>query len=463
MRVHAPHKVASSLFVLLTAACGGDSTSPPAPSSVRAAASSSVTGTVGSTVAAPSVVVTGKNGAPISGVAVSFAVTAGGGTLGRTSATTDATGTASSGSWTLGTTAGTQSVDATVQGLAAVRFSATATAAAAASLAVSSGDQQQANVGDAVTTAPAVVLKDAYGNVVAGATVTFSVLTGGGAVTGATATTGADGIAHAGGWTLGIATGAQTLRAASGTLTATFTATGKVPTGCTVTNYALGATLALNWDADDCTKTSGRRYDRLQFTTTAQQQVEASVNGANGRQLYLRDTARDLYVGLQPGTAFSPTTQNPMKHKYVLAPGTYQYESIAPDANTTGTYTFSTVTGTKIDCDYIVFASPNVQFTDSVSANSCIGPTGGREQWINLQLKTGMKMRLTLSGADFPAVFLIRDDRLGPASPTLVSKTVAAGATSVIDWTATFDTWHEVIVATLGGYGKYTLKIEQLP
>jgi hypothetical protein len=34
----------------------------------------------------------------------------------------------------------------------------------------------------------------------------------------------------------------------------------------------------------------------------------------------------------------------------------------------------------------------------------------------------------------------------------------------VIEWTATFDTWHEIIVAPKTSVlGRYTLKIEELP
>ena len=69
-------------------------------------------------------------------------------------------------------------------------------------------------------------IADANGNPVAGAQVTFVVASGGGSVTGATQTTGADGIATVGGWTLGTAAGANTLTASStGVATVTFTAT----------------------------------------------------------------------------------------------------------------------------------------------------------------------------------------------------------------------------------------------
>ena len=63
--------------------------------------------------------------------------------------------------------------------------------------------------------APAVVVRDAGGTPVAGASVTFAV-TGGGALTGAEATTGADGIATVGSWTLGGSAGTNTLKATVG-------------------------------------------------------------------------------------------------------------------------------------------------------------------------------------------------------------------------------------------------------
>jgi hypothetical protein len=445
-----------------------ESSSPPAAASVTAAAATNLTATAGSAVAtSPSVKVTDSKGSAIAGTVVRFDVVTGGGAVARASATTDASGIANAGTWTLGTTAGTNTLEATVAGLPVVRFTATGSAGPAASIATMAGDNQSGAVGAALPNALAVMVKDQYSNAVAGAAVTFSVMSGGGTLTGATTTTGADGIARLGAWTLGIANGAQQLRATAGTLSTTLSATATVPAGCTVINYALGATLASAWEADDCANASfsGRRYDRLQFTTTSQQQIDAQVSGAAGRALLLRNAATGLYVGRQPGTAFSPPSQNPMHLKYILAPGSYVFEPHAPDATATGSYTFATTTGTNVDCAYIVFASTNVQFSDEVTANSCVGPSGGKEQWINLQLKTGTKVRITLSGSEFVPILVLRDDRLGPASPTLVAKVgTAVGETLVIDWTATFDTWHEVIVAPkTAALGRYTLKIEELP
>ena len=82
-------------------------------------------GTAGQRLAEPLVVlVSDENGTAMAGIAVSFAVTAGGGMLTTTTDTTNATGRART--WlTLGSELGTNTVEATVDGLAPVTFTAT--------------------------------------------------------------------------------------------------------------------------------------------------------------------------------------------------------------------------------------------------------------------------------------------------------------------------------------------------
>ncbi len=93
------------------------------------------------------------------------------------------------------------------------------------------GDDQTVGVGTAVAVAPAVKLLDGTGNPVAGVTVTFTP-SDGGAVSGGVASTGADGIARVGSWTLGGGPGTQTLTATANSATTfqgnpvQFTATG---------------------------------------------------------------------------------------------------------------------------------------------------------------------------------------------------------------------------------------------
>ena len=91
-------------------------------------------GTVGELLAKPLVVlVSDEDGAAMAGVAVAFAVTAGGGSLSATENTTNADGYART--WlTLGSELGTNAVTATVEGLESVTFTATGQESSLASL-----------------------------------------------------------------------------------------------------------------------------------------------------------------------------------------------------------------------------------------------------------------------------------------------------------------------------------------
>ena len=101
---------------------------------------------------------------------------------------------------------------------------------AAASIAVFAGDNQTAKAGTDVPIPPSVIVKDANGNPVAGVTVNFGVSSGGGNATGFTTTTGTNGVATVGSWTLGPTPGTNnnTLSATAAGVTGgvTFTATG---------------------------------------------------------------------------------------------------------------------------------------------------------------------------------------------------------------------------------------------
>ncbi|HEU0015749.1 MAG TPA: Ig-like domain-containing protein, partial [Longimicrobium sp.] len=181
------------------------------------------TGTVGTALPAPlRVALRLMDGRPVPGVAVSWSTSSG--SLSPTGGTTDANGEVAS-TWTLGTTAGGQAATASAAGATPASFTATAAAGAATALQKAAGDGQTGSPGTALPNPVTVRATDAYGNPVAGVPVTWTVMTGGGSVSPPSNTTGAGGTASAT-WTLGPASGQQTLRAHSGTLApATFTAT----------------------------------------------------------------------------------------------------------------------------------------------------------------------------------------------------------------------------------------------
>jgi hypothetical protein len=232
---------ALSLFAVQISCGGGDTSAPPpVATTLTANSSTSFSATAGSAVATlPSVIVKDQNGNPMAGISVSFIVANGGGSLTGASAVTSSSGVATVGSWTLGTAIGTNTLVASAGSLTPVTFTATSTAGAAASITKTAGDAQSATAGSAVAIAPSVTVKDANGNLVAGASVAFAVTAGGGSVTGGAQTTNSSGVATLGGWTLGATAGANSVSATVGTVTpAVFTATGTVGPAAVVVKTA---------------------------------------------------------------------------------------------------------------------------------------------------------------------------------------------------------------------------------
>jgi hypothetical protein len=131
------------------------------------------TGTAGSTLPNPiAVKAVDINNNGVAGVTVTFAAN-NGGVVTPTSAVTDSTGTART-SLQLPTKAATITVTATSAGLNKLNYLEYSVAGAAASVAVTGGNSQSANVGTQLPVALSVVVSDQYGNPVSGNSVTFS-------------------------------------------------------------------------------------------------------------------------------------------------------------------------------------------------------------------------------------------------------------------------------------------------
>jgi adhesin/invasin len=145
--------------------------------------------------------------------AVTWVVTAGGGTLSPTTGTTDENGRAAT-KWTLGATAGTNTAQAIVSGVGQAEFTATAAAGTASQIRIVSGDGQTGQAGGRLASPLVVQVLDDGENPVSGAVVTWSVTSGGGSVSPGSATTGADGQASTA-WTLGPSTGTQRAQAST--------------------------------------------------------------------------------------------------------------------------------------------------------------------------------------------------------------------------------------------------------
>jgi alpha-amylase len=125
-----------------------------------------------------------------------------------------------------GALAGSATIHAT-SGSSTGEISVTVVPGAPASMVIVAGDGQSGPAGSQLSVPLCTSVKDAAGNLIVGATVSYTVMTGGGQLADPTApTTGADGIAISGLWTLGPAAGTQTVVASSaGAGSVTFTAT----------------------------------------------------------------------------------------------------------------------------------------------------------------------------------------------------------------------------------------------
>jgi hypothetical protein len=181
--------------------------------------------------------VTDAGGNPVVGTTVAFSVATGGGSLSAGSSVSGSDGVAGV-QWTLGKTAGAQTVTATAASLSGspLTFNAVAAAGPATTITKVSADPASVPVFldfDSLK----VEVQDSFGNPKPGEVVTFAVTQGGGSVSPASVATGSDGFAAAA-WTMGTVAGAPS--------TATATRAGlPVQTFSTITAAAVVSTLTV--------------------------------------------------------------------------------------------------------------------------------------------------------------------------------------------------------------------------
>ena len=199
-----------------------NNTAGPA-ASIAATGGTPQSATIGSTfTTALSATVKDASNNPVSGVVVTFAApgTGASGTFAGSllTATTNASGVATSATFTANTTSGTYNVTASVTGVATpASFALTNNAGAAASIAATGGTPQSAGIGAAFATNLSATVRDASNNLVSGVVVTFAAPATGASGTfaagGNTATTNASGVATAGVFTANNTKGAYSVTA----------------------------------------------------------------------------------------------------------------------------------------------------------------------------------------------------------------------------------------------------------
>jgi hypothetical protein len=154
-----------------------------------------------------------EGGNPVVAAAVTWVMTAGGGTLSPATGATDENGRTST-KWTLGPAVGTNTAQAIVSGVGQAEFTATAAAGTASEIRVVSGNDQIGQAGSPLASPLVVGVLDDEDNPVGGVAVTWTVESGGGSVSPASSATSANGRASAT-WTLGPGTGPQRVQASA--------------------------------------------------------------------------------------------------------------------------------------------------------------------------------------------------------------------------------------------------------
>ena len=220
--------------------CGGDDGgTPPSTTAIAKTTGDGQDGQVGQALASPLVVTVTEAGAPKVGATVTWATTAAGSTLDPTSATTDASGLAST-TWTLGTTSGSQTAQASLSGASGspVSFTATAAPDAAAALSKAGGDQQNGTINAQLPQPVQAKVADQFGNGVSDVVVAWTAT--GGTVSAPTVPTDAAGIsavnvtAGAAAGPITIVATAENLSGSPQTFSATAAAAPPIPTTASV-------------------------------------------------------------------------------------------------------------------------------------------------------------------------------------------------------------------------------------
>lgn len=161
----------------------------------------------------PAVLALDGDGSPLAGVPVTFTAAAGSGTVQNGVVLTDAAGVARPGSWTLSLAPGLNQMQATPQGLEPVLIVATGLEAVPAALVAEPFAPLSGFAGNFLSALPEVVVRDAGGNPVAGAYVSWEVTEGAGTVPLLLTRTDALGRARAPAWRLGPSVGLNRISA----------------------------------------------------------------------------------------------------------------------------------------------------------------------------------------------------------------------------------------------------------
>ena len=324
----------------------------------------------------------------------------------------------------------------------------------AAAIILEEGGEQGANVGTALTVSPVVRVVTSARLPVAGVRVNFTLSSGGGTITGATATTDENGLAALGSWTIGSVGENQLIASAAGVPPLVISAVGRC---------VAGSSLAVNGLADgdlatgDCRYANGEFTDRYAFTTATQRGVRFTQTS----------DAVNSFLELQgPGNviAFNNDITPASAHsgfKVLLAPGAYDVNPSSFSGGELGAYTIeaAAVPENESGCD-IVFAVPEIT-TDQALANDDCASNTFRYDSFALYLHAGRSYTFTMNSLVLDSYLELLDygtERVVANNDDISQTNLNARITFV----PTVSTFYLLIAshAEAGSFGTYTLMID---
>ncbi len=230
-----------------------------------------------------------------------------------------------------------------------------------ASITANSSTTVTAPPGVQVTDLPSVLVSDASGRPLGGAPVTFTVTSGGGTVTGGSATTDASGIATVGTWTLGSGSGANTLSAVTGNLPQV------IFTACTTETHTLGSTSDSQLSPTDCHLSNGSFVDFFTVTIpTSGTYIFNQTSTTFDTYLAFLTSAR-VTIGVNDDFGTSDS-----RVKVIVPAGSYLLGALSFDPNVTGNYSLvSTGSADQVSNCEDVFVQKGISTPQSLQTTDC--------------------------------------------------------------------------------------------
>ena len=276
-----------------------------------------------------------------------------------------------------------------------------------ATIAANGSSPTSAVIASPVRPAPSVIVRNSSGAPLPNVRVTFSVSSGGGLVTGASQLTDASGIATVGDWTLGDATGAQTLTATAGGKTVVFSV--NATNNCTITGaLAAGGTVSGNLSASPCAMGDGTAAQSWTFEQGAGQSTVSFAMHSTGSPSF--DTGlllhRNTFTRFDDLIGFNnddqPGVSTDSRLNAILGTGSYVLSGVNVDPGVTGPFSISAESwsGEFANCAD-VFVTPGIT-TNQTMTNSCAyTATGQYVDPVGIYLAQGEKVQIDMTSTAF--------------------------------------------------------------